>query len=128
MSRVRGLLFVLGGVIGVIALAIVLMPNGGERTPTSSGQVGAESSATTITIDASDGEVTWGRLRWLLAGLSISAVVLVCARQVMVAAAPPRRRHAVQRRPSAAPASQPARFGTRGVSWIPDGSQVSIGD
>lgn len=124
MPRVGGLVIVLGGILGVIALAIALLPNGGDRAPASS-STDSPATATTITMEASDGEVTWGRLRWPLAGLSISAVVLVSARQVMVAAAPKRvRRPAMER----APSTRPVVFEPASPGWIPDGSQVSIGD
>ena len=47
MPRVGGLVIVLGGILGVIALAIALLPNGGDRAPASSSP---DSPATATTI------------------------------------------------------------------------------
>ncbi len=45
----------------------------------------SEVTSETFALDAGAGALTWMRLRWLVAGLSVSAVILVIVRQIHVA-------------------------------------------
>jgi hypothetical protein len=129
MPRFGVLVAVLGGLLALIGLTVALLP-GESGAPEASASEISNGKVTTITVESSGGEVTWGRLRWLLAGLSISSVVLVTSRQFAVAAGP-RRRHSssVRRAPEAtAPAANSPAYDSLAAGWMPDAPQVSIGD
>lgn len=122
MPRFGVLVAVLGGALALIALTFALFPNGGGTPVSAAGET--SDGAVTITVESSDGAVAWARLRWLVAGISIAAIVLVSARQLAVLAAPKGARAVVaQPQAPSAPSYEPAVSG-----WIPEGSQVSIGD
>jgi hypothetical protein len=78
--------------VGVLALfglcATMLSSMSGPSSPPQASVPNAGTTSTTVTVEASNGAVAWGRLRWLLAGLSVSAVALVSVRQIAIAAAP----------------------------------------
>jgi hypothetical protein len=122
----------LGAVLAVAGLVCVAVPALADADSSPSDPAARSGTAASVSIKASTGSEGWARVRWPLAGVLASAVVLVVARQVPLLAAlgqraPARRQNPVPVNPHA-PQVELADNRLPARAWERDWSVASTAD
>jgi drug/metabolite transporter (DMT)-like permease len=92
----------LGAVFAVAGLVCVAVPARADADSSPSDPAATSGTAASVSVKASTGSERWARVRWPLAGVLASAVVLVLARQIPLLAALGQRAPARRQGPVAA--------------------------